>query len=561
MINGDVCKMVFERSFANFVQILSEEEVTPEIAPSSMADIAKEFSVSSIIAVVSFRTDSEKAGEPDTVIPLFGPVIDSRTPDYIFKSNMSGERTIVYKVFVSSDKRWTDEEYNSFSVVIDVLSFHLERFLLINVVKNSALTQYLTGLPNSGGYLAFVSDRFKSGEIMKYDAFYLNLKSFGLISRRYGLAEGDEIMKRYAKKLRQFCEDDEIVAHFGGDNFTALIKKERTKKFIKYISAIPVYGVKNNKRDEFTISAVAGIYAIDESMNSPGQTISRAVMACNYAKNVANKPYVYVNKAMSTRIYRQKQIEDRYEEALAGDEFRIYLQPKVHVDSGRIVGAESLARWFCNGIVLYPTEFVPILEQEGMVASLDLYVLKKTCKFIREWINKGISPVQVSVNFSRRDLAYKDLAGEITSIIDSYGIDRKYIEIEVTETASEGERVLMTNFLRKLKEANIATAIDDFGTGYSSLSTLRDFPVSVIKIDRSFINNEVLNTNDEIVLRNIVTMAGDLGIDVVTEGVERPDQTQLLRRVGCHVVQGFLYDNPMPKDEFDKRLAKGFYED
>ncbi len=553
--------MTFDRSFTNFVQILSEEEVTPEIVPSSLADLAKEFDLRSIVAHVSFKNDSDRSGEPETVIPLFGPVIDFKSPDYIFKSNMSGDKTIVYKVYMIGERRLSDEEYNNFSVIIDVLSFHLERFLLISVVRNSALTQYLTGLPNSGGYLEFVAGKFKSGEIMKYDAFYLNLKSFGLISRRYGLAEGDEIMKRYARKLREFIEKDEILAHFGGDNFTALIRKERTKKFIKYISAIPVYGMRNDRRDDFTISAVAGIYAIDESMSSPGQAISRAVMACNYAKNVANKPYVFVNKAMSTRIYRQKQIEDRYEEALAGDEFRIYLQPKVHVDSGRIVGAESLARWFCNGIVLYPTEFVPILEQEGMVATLDLYVLKKTCEYIKEWISKGITPVQVSVNFSRRDLAYKNLAKEIMSIIDSYGIDRKYIEIEVTETASEDERVLMTNFLARLKDANIATAIDDFGTGYSSLSTLRDFPVSVIKIDRSFINNEELNVNDEIVLRNIVSMAGDLGIDVVTEGVERPDQTQLLRRVGCHVVQGFLYDNPMPKDEFEKRLVKGFYDE
>jgi len=221
----------------------------------------------------------------------------------------------------------------------------------------------------------------------------------------------------------------------------------------------------------------------------------------------------------------------------------------------------GLARWFCNGIVLYPTEFVPILEQEGMVASLDLYVLEKTCEFIREWIDNGITPVPVSVNFSRRDLTYKDLAKEILETIDSFGIDRKFIEIEVTETASEDERVLMTNFLSRLKDADISTAIDDFGTGYSSLSTLRDFPVSVIKIDRSFINNDELNTSDEIVLRNIVAMANELGIDVVTEGVERPDQTQLLKNVGCHVVQGFLYDNPMPKKDFEKRLQKGVYDE
>ncbi|MBO5622220.1 MAG: EAL domain-containing protein [Butyrivibrio sp.] len=553
--------MKLDRSFENFIQILSEEVVTPEISPSALADLSKEYSVRSIVSIVSYKPDSEKAGEPDTIVPLFGPVPEGQNPDYMFKSNMSGERIIIYNVYVYNNRKWTDEEYRYFSLIMDVLSFHMERFLLVNVVKNSALTQFLTGLPNSGGFFQFVGSKFGSGEIMKYDAFYFNLKSYGLISRRYGIQEGDEIMKRYAKKLREFCDDDEIVAHFGGDNYAALIKKERTKAFIKYISQVPVYGVKNGKRDEFTVAAVSGVYAIDESMTSPGQAISRAVMACNYAKNVANKPYVFVNKAMSTRIYRQKQIEDRYEEALANNEFRIYLQPKVDTETMRIVGAESLARWFCNGIVLYPTEFVPILEQEGMVASLDLYVLKKTCEYIREWLDSGITPVKVSVNFSRRDLSYKNLAKEITSIIDSYNIDRKYIEIEVTETASEDERIMMTSFLSKLKDEKISTAIDDFGTGYSSLSTLRDFPVSVIKIDRSFINNEELNTSDEIVLKNIIHMARELGIDVVTEGVERPDQTKLLKSVGCHVVQGFFYDNPMPKKDFEKRLIKGTYED
>ncbi len=553
--------MTLDRSFENFIQILSEEEVTPEISPSALADLSKEFSLRSIVSVVSYRPDSERAGDPDTIIPLFGPVPENEKPTYRFKSNMSGKRTVIYNIYTVGGKKWTEEEYKYFSLIMDVLSFHMERFLLISVVKNSALTQFLTGLPNSGGYLEFVGQKLGTGEIMNYDAFFFNLKSYGLISRRYGIQEGDEIMKRYSKKLRDFCEEDEIVAHFGGDNYAALIKKDRTKKFLKFISAVPVYGMKKDKRDEFTIAAVSGIYSVDESMSSPGQAISRAVMACNYAKNVANKPYVYVNKAMSTRIYRQKQIEDRYEEALASDEFRIYLQPKVDIESGRIVGAEALARWFCKGLVLYPTEFVPILEQEGIVASLDLYVLKKSCEFIREWIDNGIKPVPVSVNFSRRDLSYKDLAKEITSIIDSFNIDRKLIQIEVTETASEDERKQMTGFLSRLKDENISTAIDDFGTGYSSLSTLRDFPVSEIKIDRSFINNDELNKSDEIVLKNIIAMANELGISVVSEGVERPDQTALLQSVGCHVAQGFLYDNPMPKKDFEKRLIKGVYEE
>lgn len=551
--------MTFERSFENFVQILSEEETTPEISPSAMADLSKEYFLRSIIAVVSDSKESDRAGEPETVIPLFGPTPENEAPAYLFKHRVADRKIVVYNIYLMPDKSWNEEEYKSFAIILDVLSFHMEKFLLTSVVKKSALTQYLTGLPNSGGFIAFASRLMENKAIMAYDSFYFNLKSYGLISRRYGLTEGDEIMKRYAVKLREFCEPDEIVSHFGGDNFTALIKKDRTKRFIKFLSGVRVTGTKNGKQEDIKIEAVSGIYAVDDSLKEAGQLISRAMMACNYAKNVANKPYVFVNKAMSTRIYRQKQIEDRYEEALANDEFRIYLQPKVNSRTGELVGAESLARWFCNGVVLYPTEFVPILEQEGMVASLDLYVLKKTCEFIKNWKNSGITPVPVSINFSRRDLNYKDLAGEIVKIIDEAGVERKYIQIEVTETASEDERLLMTSFLKKLREMKIETAIDDFGTGYSSLSNLRDFPVTEIKIDRSFINNDELNRNDEIVLKNIVAMARELGINVIAEGVERPDQIDLLAKIGCYLVQGFLYDNPMPEMDFQKRLIKGNY--
>ena len=551
--------MTFEKSFENFVQILSEENVTPEISPGALSDIAKDFSLRSIVAIVSSASGSDNAGEPDTVISLFGPVPEKEVPAYLFKHPIGDKKNISYNIYLYGNKSWSEEEYKSFAVVIDILSFHMERFLFSKIVEKSALTQYLTGLPNSGGFIQFAVSKMESGAIYEYDSFAFNLKSYGLISRRYGLAEGDQIMKRYAAKLREFCQKDEIISHFGGDNFAALIKKERTKEFLNFLSCVPVYGIKNEKREDFNISAVIGVYAVDESLKEPGQLISRSTMACSYAKNVANKPYVFVNKAMSTRIYRQKQIEDRYEEALSNDEFRIYLQPKVDTITGEIIGAEALSRWFCNGVVLYPTEFVPILEQEGIVASLDLYVLKKACSFIKDWMDKGMIPVPVSVNFSRRDLSYKHLAKEIGNIIDEAGIERKFIEIEVTETSSEDERTLMTAFLNKLKEMDIATSIDDFGTGYSSLSTLRDFPVKTIKIDRSFITSETLTKNDEIVLRNIISMAKELDIDVIAEGVEREDQSELLMHVGCHVVQGFLYDNPMPKDDFDKRLEKKFY--
>ncbi len=551
--------MTFEKSFDNFVRILSEEEVTPEISPGALSDIAKEFSLRSIVAILSSDHHSGNHEEPDTVISLFGPIPENEAPAYLFRHGMAGRKHVTYNIYLYGDNKWSEEEYKSFSVIVNILAGHFERFLLSKTVEKSMLTQYLTGLPNAGGYLDEVAKIMQKGNIMQYDSYYFNLKSFGLINRRYGLEEGNEIMKRYAKALDDFREDDEVIGHLGGDNYVALIKKERTKEFLKLLSGVKTYGIKNDKKENLKIMAVAGIYAVDESLKNPGQLISRAAMACTYAKNVANKPYVFVNKAMSTRIYRQKQIESHYEEAIASDEFRAYLQPKVDTITGEMVGAEALARWFYNGNVLYPTEFVPILEMEGTVVSLDLYILKKTCEYIKGWIAAGLNPVPVSVNFSRKDLNYKNLAKEVIKIVDESGIDRKYIEIEVTETSSEDERILMTAFLSKLKENNIATSIDDFGTGFSSLSTLRDFPVNTIKIDRSFINTDILKKNDEIVLKNIVSMAKDLGISVIAEGVEREDQAQLLKKVGCHVVQGFLFDNPMAPKYFEKRLEKRYY--
>nr|MCR5606951.1 GGDEF domain-containing phosphodiesterase [Treponema sp.] len=548
--------MTFEKSFYNFVQILSEDEVTPEISPGALSDIAKEFSLRSIVAIVSIVTDDDSEKDSDKTVPLFGPVPENEAPAYLFRHGMAGRKLVTYNVFLYGNDKWSEEKYNSFSVIINILAGHFERFLLSKVVEKSALTHYLTGFPNSGGFFATAAKIMENGEIMQYDSFYFNLKSYGLINRRYGQNEGDEIMKRYAEKLKEFRGDDEVIGHLGGDNYVALIKKERTKEFLKLLSGVKVYGYKNEKKENIKISAVAGVYAVDDSLKNPGQLVSRAAMACSYAKNVANKPYVFVNKAMSTRIYRQKQIENHYEEALANDEFRVYLQPKVDTITGEIVGAEALARWFYNGNVLYPTEFVPILEQEGMVASLDLYILRKTCELIKEWIEKDLNPVPVSVNFSRRDLGYKNLAREVVKIVDETGIDHKYIEIEVTETSSEDERIMMTAFLSKLREANISTSIDDFGTGFSSLSTLRDFPVKMIKIDRSFINTDILNRNDEIVLKNIISMAKDLGIGVIAEGVEREDQSDLLKKVGCHIVQGFLFDNPMLPKDYLKRLEK-----
>ena len=203
--------------------------------------------------------------------------------------------------------------------------------------------------------------------------------------------------------------------------------------------------------------------------------------------------------------------------------------------------------------------FVPVLENSGKINKLDLHMLEQVCSDIHNWITIGNKPVPVSVNFSRKDLNDPQLPDKIMEVIESNNLPKELIIIEVTETASEEEKDYMVNFLGKLKNYGIETSIDDFGTGYSSLSVLREYPINEIKIDRSFINKKLKNS-DEVIIQSIIDMAKKLDIDVITEGVEDIVQKDFLHNVGCDRLQGFLYDKPLPKDLFEKRLLKGKYE-
>lgn len=186
-------------------------------------------------------------------------------------------------------------------------------------------------------------------------------------------------------------------------------------------------------------------------------------------------------------------------------------------------------------------------------------MLELVCKDIAAWKEAGRHVVPVSVNFSRRDLTDPELSNKIVGIIQKYGIDQHEIIVEVTETTSEEEQAQMAHFLEQLKDFGVETSIDDFGTGYSSLSVLREFPVGEIKIDRSFINRQ-LGESDEIIIQSIIDMAKRLNIDVITEGVELVEQRDFLHHLGCDRVQGYLYDKPLPKDQFEKRLIQGNYQ-
>ena len=246
-----------------------------------------------------------------------------------------------------------------------------------------------------------------------------------------------------------------------------------------------------------------------------------------------------------------------FADAIENHEFVVYYQPKVRIDSFRLNGAEALVRWKHDGKLISPGEFIPVFERNGMICQLDFYMLENVCIAIRDWLSRGIEPVRVSVNFSRKHLTNPHLADDIMSVLNRYETESRYIEIELTETVDQNEAGLLAAFMGRMKNYHFTMSIDDFGTGYSSLNMLRTFPVDVLKIDRSFILD--LEQNSKTVLSNIIRMADELHMDVVAEGVETYEQMNYLKSIDCKEVQGFLFDRPMPIENFEQKLISKQY--
>ena len=279
-------------------------------------------------------------------------------------------------------------------------------------------------------------------------------------------------------------------------------------------------------------------------------------VALNESRIHPGNDVVYFTKRMLEDAYHEKEISSLFREALRRKEFIVYYQPKVSVKGQKLCGCEALVRWSRNGQVIPPGEFLPILEKETSICLLDFYVFRRVCEDIRSWLNAGIEPVRVSSNFSRHHLKNPHLLEDILSIMKEYKIDSKFIEIELTETSDFEDKVAMQKFVNGLRQNNISVSIDDFGTGYSTFAAIKDLNVNVIKLDKSLLDHIGDETHhDEVVIKNMVKMINELNLEVVAEGVENSKQLDFLQNANCTIIQGFIFDKPLTKEDFEKRLS------
>jgi len=548
--------------FAEYVDLLSKHENTFECVQKAIELLWDSYQIARLEMTFQvppnvFTPDGINTGGS---FAMPGQVADEQL---VFKKNYTtGEGGIVnvdlYRGY--GCEAWNESEEVDLDMILNILFFHCGRFRLIQQISNSMLTDVVTGIPNTQGFLKRVEKVYEQDNITKYNSFCFNLKRFGLINRKFGKQEADDIICRYARLLLAFIDKDEYIGRLGGDNFVALIKKEKTEEFIRFLSGAVTYGMLGEQQSTVILSATAGIYEIDDSISDCERVISNGAMALSIARNITKQPYVYFTTELNERVNNEKKILGSFTQALKDREFQVYYQPKVKTDTYHLIGAEALVRWYRNDKLISPCEFIPIIERDGSICNLDFYVLDQVCRDLREWLDSGVEPVRVSVNFSRKHLSNPEFANKIQNLLNQYHIDPKYIEVEVTETTDEEEQGLLSAFVNRMKDSQIAVSIDDFGTGYSSLNILRTFPVEILKIDKSFIDQGTDEETDRIVLSNIIHMAKQLNMDVVSEGVENWNQVEFLHDMECYIVQGFLFDKPMPKGDFEQRIQNKQYD-
>ena len=395
----------------------------------------------------------------------------------------------------------------------------------------------------------------KNNIIDQYTAMAVNLSDFTNLNLMIGSSNCDTVLIKFMDWLKEGLEDDEVVSRISGDQFALLIRRNHEEMILEKLRSSDIsYG--DNLNDVVAVSAEAGIYRLVEDVESHHNIIQAVSNALNIAKNSLQIQFAYYDPLASDVTEKKKFYEEEFEKALINEDIHVFFQPKVSLKDYDLIGAEALSRWFLNGEMLPPDSFIPILEETTRICELDFYVLEHVCKSIQEWIRHGVKPVKVSVNFSRRHLSNKNLVNDIVQILDKYEVPHQYIEIELTETTIDADFAALKKIVYSLREHGIESSVDDFGMGYSSLSLIRDVPFNVLKIDKSFLGDRDTGSDERqrAMMKHVISMANDLGMECIAEGVENMEHVQLLKENKCYMAQGFLFNKPIPQEEFEHIL-------
>lgn len=446
------------------------------------------------------------------------------------------------------------------SILGEVVTFKdiTERKQLEEEIKYLAYFDSLTDLPNR----VFLNDRLNQGlsdaknNGQKIAVLYLDLDRFKLVNDSLGHSYGDLLLRDVAKRLRVSIPKEAIVSRQGGDEFTIvlpnIISQKNVLKVIEQVteSFAKPFCLKGN---EIYIKTSIGISLFPNDGDTAEVLIKNADAAMYKSKEISGTSFHFFKSEMNNRNLKSIKLENALYKALDRDELVIYYQPQIDSKTNTIIGTEALLRWNhpTEGMIS-PVEFIPIAEETGLIVPIGRWVLINACKQLREWHNQGHSHMSISVNLSSRQFEENNLVSMIKSILEELDLAPEFLHIELTENQIIKNTNITIKKMKQLKLLGINIAIDDFGTGYSSLGYLKNFPIDALKIDKSFIQDIVKDDDNAAITNTIITLAQNLNLNVIAEGVETKEQLEFLLSKNCYIMQGFYFSKPIKAEELTK---------
>ena len=412
----------------------------------------------------------------------------------------------------------------------------------------------LTGLYNKEYFYEQASERLQSDLENDYLMLCSNVVNFKLINDQYGTKRGDEVLKRIANEIKRLSASSDICGRLDADRFALLMPKKNFGEELFLIESLKSLNLLDDSG--YSVICQMGVYAIEERNILVSVMCDRAFLALETIKKDISKRIAYYDDNLRNAVLLEQEIINAIPSALKNNEIQVFLQPQVD-HNGTVLGAEALMRWFSKDRGNISTkDFIKTLENNGMIAIVDQYIWEVACRQLAKWKQSGHENLYISVNISPKDLYLIDICQVFSALIEKYEVQPKNLKLEITETAVMLDAERQSELIDKLRSKGFNVEMDDFGRGYSSLNTLKDFSLDELKIDLAFLHEAKNEEKGRKILEKMISMSKEIGIKVVTEGVETAEQVDFLHSVGSDIYQGYFFSEPLSISEFDEKYLK-----
>jgi diguanylate cyclase (GGDEF)-like protein len=519
-----------------------------------------------------------------------GPVQGIEFDEIIPEEDRGRVRKCIERALLSGKPQTHEHFHSSAGLYLETRFVARDRHTVLAIVRDVterkrgelqiydlAFYDQLTGLPNRqlfSNELDTLIDSVREQQ-RAFTIFFVDLDRFKRINDNLGHSTGDELLKAVAKRLQGSLRSSDCVARarggksehvrlarLGGDEFVILLRDVGSGDAAEAVASRIVASLAEPLDccgHQFVVTPSIGIAIYPQDGSNKDELLMNADSAMYKAKAAGRNTFRFYSETMRVRSLRRLEMEGELRRAINDEDFQLHYQPKVDIESWRIVGAEALLRWeHAENGWIPPADFIPIAEESGLILPLGRWVLQEACRQLAAWRDSPLRSIGISVNISSEQMRSEDFIADVQGAISQSGISAELLDLEITEGLLMRDTEATIEALNVLRSLGVTISVDDFGTGYSSLSYLKRFPIDFLKIDRSFVRDLHQDADDAAICAAILAMARNLDIKVIAEGVELEEHLDFLRRHDCEQLQGYLYSKPLPASEFEALVCANF---